>query len=35
VGIRFLDLSLLQRDQIVELIAEIERQQASPTEMPG
>lgn len=35
VGIRFLDLSPLQRSQLVELIREIERQQASGTELPG
>jgi c-di-GMP-binding flagellar brake protein YcgR len=35
VGIRFLDLSLLQREQIVELIREIERQQAPQPELPG
>ena len=35
VGIRFLDLSLLERDQIIELIREIERQQAAETELPS
>lgn len=35
VGIRFLDLSPLERSQLVELIAEIERAQASGEELPG
>jgi c-di-GMP-binding flagellar brake protein YcgR len=35
VGIRFLDLSPLERSQLVELIGEIERLQASGAGLPG
>jgi c-di-GMP-binding flagellar brake protein YcgR len=35
VGIRFLDLSPLERSRLVELIAEIERLQASGEGLPG